>query len=193
MISQFIAHVLIVDDDAGFLAAAADLAKIEGLQADTAASLGDARLKLRGGSYDLVLLDLELPDGNGMALFDEFDLAGQVKAAIITGNPSIESAVRSVHLPVVDYLLKPLDQGALRALFADTAKAKQQQLAQIQFRVGMTMDEVERQMLLKTLGHYNNHKPKAAQVLGISLKTVYNRLARFGYAEQMQETATLGG
>jgi DNA-binding NtrC family response regulator len=53
---------------------------------------------------------------------------------------------------------------------------------QISFHVGMTLEEVERQMLFKTMAHFNNHKPKAAQALGISLKTVYNRLARFGYA-----------
>jgi DNA-binding NtrC family response regulator len=51
---------------------------------------------------------------------------------------------------------------------------------QVLFRVGMTLEEVEREMLFTTLAYYDNHKPKAAQALGISLKTVYNRLAKFG-------------
>jgi DNA-binding NtrC family response regulator len=71
--------------------------------------------------------------------------------------------------------------------------AIQQQPAQILFRVGMTMEEVERQMLLKTLAFFNNHKPKAAQALGISLKTVYNRLARFGLVDDASETAAMSG
>jgi DNA-binding NtrC family response regulator len=46
------------------------------------------------------------------------------------------------------------------------------------FQVGMTFDEIERQMLHKTLLHFGNDKVRAAETLGISLKTIYNRLAR---------------
>jgi len=180
------AHILIIDDDASFAAAAAQIATLEGLHADTAASLDAARSKLHNDSFDLVVLDLDLPDGNGLTLLDELDLAHRV--AIITGNPSVESAVRSMHLPVVDYLVKPLAHDALRTLFGNAAN----QPEQISFRVGMTLEEVERQMLFKTLAHFKNHKPKAAQVLGVSLKTVYNRLARFG-AEHVAESAAQSG
>ena len=48
----------------------------------------------------------------------------------------------------------------------------------VHFQVGMTFAEIEREMLLKTLAYYHNNKPKTAQALGISLKTLYNRLAR---------------
>jgi DNA-binding NtrC family response regulator len=49
-------------------------------------------------------------------------------------------------------------------------------------------------MLFKTLAHFHNHKPKAAQVLGVSLKTIYNRLARFGRAaEGSDDSAVLHG
>ena len=64
---------------------------------------------------------------------------------------------------------------------------------EINFHVGMTLEEVERQMLFKTLAHYHNHKPKTAQVLGVSLKTVYNRLARFGRADPAGEPAAMQG
>jgi DNA-binding NtrC family response regulator len=185
------AHILIVDDDASFARAVAEIATLQGLRADTAASLEEARRKLREDSFDLVLLDLDLPDGNGLTLFNELDPANCVPVAIVTGNPSVESAARSVRLPVVDYLVKPLTQDALSALFG-TATA-QQQPAEISFHVGMTLEEVERQMLFKTLAHFHNHKPKAAQVLGVSLKTVYNRLARFERPEPAAENAVLQG
>lgn len=74
-----------------------------------------------------------------------------------------------------------------------TATAPTQQPVQILFHVGMTLEEVERQMLFKTLAFFNNHKPKAAQALGISLKTVYNRLARFGLVDDASETTAMGG
>ena len=185
------AHVLIVDDDASFASAVAEIAILQGLRADTAASLQEARAKLCAESFDLVLLDLDLPDGNGLTLFNQLDPANRVPVAIVTGSPSVESAARSVRLPVVDYLVKPLTRDALSALFS-TATA-QQQPAEISFHVGMTLEEVERQMLFKTLAHFHNHKPKAAQVLGVSLKTVYNRLARFGRPDPAAENTALHG
>jgi len=49
----------------------------------------------------------------------------------------------------------------------------------IRFTVGMTFDDVEREMLLKTLAHFNNNKRQAARALGITAKTIYNRLLRY--------------
>jgi DNA-binding NtrC family response regulator len=49
----------------------------------------------------------------------------------------------------------------------------------VRFRVGMTFDDIEREMLLKTLAYYNNNKRSAARALGITTKTIYNRLLRY--------------
>jgi DNA-binding NtrC family response regulator len=49
----------------------------------------------------------------------------------------------------------------------------------VRFRVGMTFDDIEREMLLKTLAHYNNNKRHTARALGITTKTIYNRLLRY--------------
>jgi DNA-binding NtrC family response regulator len=47
------------------------------------------------------------------------------------------------------------------------------------FSVGTSFEEMERWMLLKTLAYFNNDKTRTAEALGISLKTIYNRLARY--------------
>jgi DNA-binding NtrC family response regulator len=52
----------------------------------------------------------------------------------------------------------------------------------VRFQVGMTFDEIEQQMLRKTLLHFDNDKARAAAALGVSLKTIYNRLARCEFA-----------
>jgi len=57
----------------------------------------------------------------------------------------------------------------------------------ITFRVGTTLDEIERRMLLKTLAYHGNNKLKAAEALGISAKTIYNRLARYGASDDDAE------
>jgi DNA-binding NtrC family response regulator len=47
-------------------------------------------------------------------------------------------------------------------------------------RIGMTLAEVERRHLLATLAHFGGEKKTTAESLGISLKTLYNRLKKYG-------------
>jgi DNA-binding NtrC family response regulator len=48
-----------------------------------------------------------------------------------------------------------------------------------ELRIGESMDEIERELIFKTLDFTNGNKVRAAQMLGISLKTLYNRLVRY--------------
>ena len=48
--------------------------------------------------------------------------------------------------------------------------------------VGTTVEEAERQLILKTLQVTNNNKTRAAEILGISLKTLHNKLKEYGRA-----------
>jgi DNA-binding NtrC family response regulator len=52
----------------------------------------------------------------------------------------------------------------------------------IQVEVGTTVDEAERRLIIKTLESTNNNKTKAAEILGISLKTLHNKLKEYGSA-----------
>ena len=53
----------------------------------------------------------------------------------------------------------------------------------IVLRVGATVDEAEKALILKTLEHTRNNKTRAAEILGISLKTMHNKLKEYGSAE----------
>jgi DNA-binding NtrC family response regulator len=53
----------------------------------------------------------------------------------------------------------------------------------ITVRVGTTLAEIERQVTLATLQHLGRHKEKTAATLGISLKTLYNRLKEYSSGE----------
>jgi DNA-binding NtrC family response regulator len=54
---------------------------------------------------------------------------------------------------------------------------------------GMTVDEAERRLILLTLEHTRDNKTRAAEILGISLKTLHNKLARLKIEEQEQARA----
>ena len=110
-------RVLIVDDNVEFQSLLADLAVLANCAVSCAQTLREARRLARSGNFDLAILDLDLPDGNGMELLDEMDLATLGEIAIVTGHPSVDSAVRAVRLPIIDYLVKPLSPDTIDRLF----------------------------------------------------------------------------
>ena len=109
-------NVLIVDDNAEFQTVATELAGLSNCVPVTATTLQEARRLTRTRHFDLVLVDLNLPDGNGLDLLDDIDLTAHGQIVIVTAHPTVESAVRAVKAPVVEYLVKPLGPGMLTGL-----------------------------------------------------------------------------
>jgi len=109
--------ILVVDDNKEFQTLAAQLATLSRCVAKRAETLAEARKLTASERFDLIMIDLNLPDGNGLDLLDEIDLTAHGQIAVVTGYPSVESAVRAVRSPVIDYLLKPIGAESLRALF----------------------------------------------------------------------------
>ena len=83
------------------------------------------------------------------------------------------------------YLMDPTDALQVRPIGpAQTTLNESEQ--SVLFNVGMSLAEVERKALLKTLAHCNNDKTAAARMLGVSVRTVHNQLAR--YAQERGES-----
>jgi len=72
------------------------------------------------------------------------------------------------------------------------ARAPVQEANAVRLGVGTTVDEAERLLILKTLEATNNNKTRAAEILGISLKTLHNKLKEYGAqsASEAAETAS---
>jgi len=101
-------HILLVDDEPVFRGITEALLRRHGYTVVTAGSGGKARKLLADGQYDVVLLDLVLPDCDGMELAGELARLHPYMAVIIlTGMASIDSAVQSMRFGVSDYLHKP--------------------------------------------------------------------------------------
>ena len=60
----------------------------------------------------------------------------------------------------------------------------------IRLDVGTTVEQAEKMLILKTLGATNNNKTRAAEILGISLKTLHNKLKEYGSASIANEAAS---
>jgi DNA-binding NtrC family response regulator len=113
--------LLIVDDDVGFVHAAAELARLSGFDDITiAAELGQAMHRVKQRDFDLALVDLDLPDGSGLSLLQGVD-SERTRAIVVTGKPSVETALLSFRNSVVDYLVKPIAPDRLREVFESCA------------------------------------------------------------------------
>jgi two-component system, NtrC family, response regulator AtoC len=111
-------HALIVEDDADSAKMMAALIGAEGFSAATARSLQDARKQMAMQQPDLVLLDLLLPDGNGMALLDEQELIGNSEVVLVTGHASLETSIQALRYGAADYLIKPVSAKQLQGLLS---------------------------------------------------------------------------
>ena len=104
-------RLLLIDDDRHLLGSMAQWLREQGYATDTAASLAEGIAAVDRKTYDLVLADVRLGDGDGDG-FDVLDHCRQhhpaVSVIMITGYGTVESAVEAIRLGAFDFLTKPL-------------------------------------------------------------------------------------
>lgn len=109
-------RVLIVDDEVTFLESTADLLRREGYRCHTERDSTSAEAEFQRRRYDLVIADIRMPGNSGLEFVRRLAQADErVPVILVTGYPSLNSAVESVGLPVVAYLVKPFEFGELSA------------------------------------------------------------------------------
>jgi DNA-binding NtrC family response regulator len=112
-------RALLVDDDASTIEALSVIVRRAGFEPVVAGSLAEARQAIEEAPPDLVLLDLQLPDGNGFDLLQRLqDLPAEV--VLITGHGTLDAAVDALRSGVADFLTKPLDVDRLRKILGDS-------------------------------------------------------------------------
>jgi len=116
-------EALVVDDEADFRESVALLVQREGFAVEEADSLARARERLAASPADVVLVDLGLPDGDGLELVRDEEYAGAA-FVVITGNASVDSAVAALREGAADYLTKPVDRARLAAVLAHVARQR---------------------------------------------------------------------
>ena len=112
--------ILAVDDDAAALEAVVDLLRGEGYEVHAASSAEEAEELLHRESYHLVVTDLVMPGGkSGIELTRVVkENLPQAVVLMVTGQPSLQTAVTALKAGAVDYLTKPVDPRKLKAMVA---------------------------------------------------------------------------
>jgi DNA-binding NtrC family response regulator len=74
---------------------------------------------------DLLLLDLHLPDGSGLDLFEDTGLLSDTEVVLMTGQASLETSIRALRLGAADYLVKPVNPQHLKGLLSRLIRPSQ--------------------------------------------------------------------
>jgi DNA-binding NtrC family response regulator len=99
---------MVVDDEERFRRTMAKLLRLRGLEAATAGSGKEALERLQQETYDVVILDVRMPEMDGVSLLAEIKKADPaIEVIIITGYASVDTAREITRLGAYDYLLKP--------------------------------------------------------------------------------------
>lgn len=104
-----------VDDDRGLRETLADFFELEGYEIAQAANVAEARAQLSRGEFDLLLLDINMPGGDGLTFAAEMRSRSATPIIILSGKGAMVDRVVGLEVGADDYLSKPFE---LRELLA---------------------------------------------------------------------------
>jgi len=104
------ANILVVDDELGIRDLLSEILNDEGHSVDLAENATQARSARAASSYDLVLLDIWMPDTDGVSLLKEWATAGTLTMPVImmSGHATIDTAVEATRIGAFSFLEKPI-------------------------------------------------------------------------------------
>lgn len=106
--------VLVVDDDEAFGRLLAERMRHRGMEVETACSAAEALQRLEREGFDAVLLDLMMPEMDGIeALKRMLEKRPETQVILLTGHPSVSRGVEALKLGALDFILKPVDLNEL--------------------------------------------------------------------------------
>ncbi len=142
------AQILVVDDEMGIRELLSEILTDEGHSVSLAENAATARKVRCEKRPDLVLLDIWMPDTDGISLLKEWSAAGLLTMPVVmmSGHGTIDSAVEATRVGAIDFLEKPI---ALQKLLATVKKALKHEVAPQ--KPPLTLEAFSRSPLLKDL------------------------------------------
>ena len=110
-----ISHVLVVDDEADIRALIQEILTDEGYKVTVAADAAQARSARAETKFDLILLDIWMPDTDGITLLREWSDGGDLSCPVVimSGHGTVDTAVEATRLGAFDFVEKPLSLAKL--------------------------------------------------------------------------------
>ena len=141
-------QILVVDDEVGIRELLSEILEDEGYQVRLAENAGQAREVRTQGRPDLVLLDIWMPDTDGITLLKEWASSGLLTMPVVmmSGHGTIDTAVEATRIGAYDFLEKPI---ALQKLLSTVGRALRQ--GTVQPKPALSLASLGRALLISDL------------------------------------------
>lgn len=142
-------RVLLVEDDVALAEAVASHLRGKGFAVDPVASLASARAALPVADWDAVLLDLHLPDGDGLSLIPLVRRkSAEILIVVLTARDQVSDRIRGLDAGADDYLVKPIDLHELAARLRALVRRSHGQTQNVLVAGTLELDPVAHQVKL---------------------------------------------
>ena len=137
-------RVLLVDDDVEFLEVMSERLKMRGVDVSTSDSAEDALALIEKELFDVVILDLQMPNVDGIETLKRIkEKHEELQVILLTGHATVEKGVEAIKLGASDFIEKPAD---IEALNEKIKKAKEKKM--------LIMDKMDYDRMLDLLRRF---------------------------------------
>jgi DNA-binding NtrC family response regulator len=146
-------HVLVVDDEADIRALIQEILSDEGYEVTTAANAAEARTERDQVRPDLILLDIWMPDTDGISLLREWSETGVLDCPVVvmSGHGTVDTAVEATRLGALDFVEKPLSIAKLLRTVERALETSRKPAATPRTALPSLISPVGRSRLMKAL------------------------------------------
>lgn len=145
-------QLLLIEDDTSIIQFLTPLLEAEGYELFCSQSIGEAEMILRTRPIDLILLDLGLPDKDGLSFLEEFRKESAIPIIVISARSDEKTKVAALDLDADDYLTKPFGSSELLARIRTATRHFKKMTAQEQSTIlkngPLSLDKEKREVLL---------------------------------------------
>jgi two-component system NtrC family response regulator len=150
------ARILVIDDDENITKVVAAILRDKGYSVDIAGSGNDAIKKTQKNHYDLMLIDIRLPDMEGTELLTKIlDTTPKIRKIIVTGYPTLNNAVTAVNKGADAYVMKPFD---VEKMLATVKEQLEKQMQERKFTEAKVAEFIETRVKEMDSGEHENIK-----------------------------------
>ncbi len=144
------ARILVIDDDESILESAKELLSQQGYLVDTAKSGKETLKKLKKNIYNLLLIDIILPDMQGLDLIEKLtDTLPKICKVVITGYASLDNAVRALNLGAHAFIMKPISPSELLGIVEKELRLQREELSELQNQMAEYVEKETENMVKK--------------------------------------------
>lgn len=165
--------LLLVEDEVNLRERLARALKNRGYEVRAADSLAAARQASEEDSPELAILDLRLPDGNGLSLVSALrEIDPSTRIVVLTGYGSIATAVEAIRLGAVNYVTKPATTDQILAAFQPDDAGAHAELST------PSLARVEWEHIQRVLADCEGNVSEAARRLGVHRRSLQRKLSK---------------